>query len=769
MAGLNKLEEEGIACDVFHVETRADFLAALEQGRFDIILADYALPSFDGLSALAIAKEQCPDVPFIIVSGAIGEELAVEAIKSGATDYVFKQRLFRLGSSVRRALKEAEERTKRKRAEEALREAYGKLEMRVKERTAELASANERLQREITERKHMEEALRESEEKYRTVADFTYGWEYWLGPDGHLIYVSPACERITGYRPEEFMADTGLVVKIAHTADQAMVDKHFRESLNDCFSDLSHMDFRIITRSGEERWISHYCKPVYRKDGSWFGQRGSNRDITKRRKAEQKFKDLTETTTDWVWEVDAKGVYTYASPKIKDLLGYEAAELLGKTPFDLMPEEEAEKIRKIFNEKVFNKEQIYGLENVNRHKDGHLVVLETNGIPILDQKGKLIGYRGIDRDITERKKAEEALKKSEELYRTFINSTTDIVFVKDEQLRNIIVNKGFLESLGVDEEKVIGKTDFELLPEPVAERCKQTDVQALESGNVVISEEQTGEKVFETRKFRVKLGDNKFGVGGYIRDITERKRAEVELKKMTDELARSNADLKQFAFAASHDLQEPLNVIAGYVKLLACRYKGKLDTDANDFIDYIVDGVKRMQVLIKDLLAYSQVGTKGKDFKPANCSLVVGLAIANLQRAIEESGAVVTYDDFPTIMADFSQLSRLFQNLIGNAIKFRSEEIPKVHVSAELKGNEWVFSVQDNGIGMDTKNAERIFVIFQRLHTREEYPGTGMGLAICKKIVERHGGRIWVESKLGNGSTFYFTIPLSEGLPKPLG
>jgi len=168
-------------------------------------------------------------------------------------------------------------------------------------------------------------------------------------------------------------------------------------------------------------------------------------------------------------------------------------------------------------------------------------------------------------------------------------------------------------------------------------------------------------------------------------------------------------------------------------------------------------------------VAYSQVGTKEKDFKPADCSLVVGLSIANLQRAIEESGAVVTYDDLPTIMDDFSQLSRLFQNLIGNAIKFRSEEIPKVHVSAERKENERVFSVRDNGIGIDPKYAKRIFDIFQLLHGREEYPGTGIGLAICKRIVERHGGRIWVESRLGNGSTFYFTIPLSEGLPKPLG
>ncbi len=252
------------------------------------------------------------------------------------------------------------------------------------------------------------------------------------------------------------------------------------------------------------------------------------------------------------------------------------------------------------------------------------------------------------------------------------------------------------------------------------------------------------------------------GWRGSNHDITERKKAEEGFKQLTIELERSNAELKQFAYAASHDLQEPLNVIGGYVRLLARRYKDKLDASAYDFIGYITERVANMQKLIKDLLEFSQVGTEIKKFEPISCASVVNRAIANLQTAIEESGALLTYGALPTVMTDPSQLYRLFQNLIGNAIKFRSEETPKIHISAERGRNEWVFSVRDNGIGIEKKDAERIFAVFQRVYGKSKYPGTGIGLAICKKIVEQHGRRIWVESKPGNGSTFHFTIPFSE-------
>ena len=234
--------------------------------------------------------------------------------------------------------------------------------------------------------------------------------------------------------------------------------------------------------------------------------------------------------------------------------------------------------------------------------------------------------------------------------------------------------------------------------------------------------------------------------------------ARQKLEESVAELGRSNADLQQFAYVASHDLQEPLRMVSSYTQLIARRYKGKLDADADEFIAFAVDGANRMQRLILDLLAYSRVNTAGRQFEPTAMETVLKAALNNLTNAVKESQAVITHDPLPAVMGDDKQLAQLFQNLLSNAVKFGGAQPPRIHISAKQTDGEWLFSVRDHGIGLDPQYVDRIFVIFQRLHTREEYPGTGIGLAICKKIVERHGGRIWVESELGKGATFYFTM-----------
>ncbi len=243
-------------------------------------------------------------------------------------------------------------------------------------------------------------------------------------------------------------------------------------------------------------------------------------------------------------------------------------------------------------------------------------------------------------------------------------------------------------------------------------------------------------------------------------DITDRVLAEQNLQKMNEDLTRSNSELERFAYVASHDLQEPLRMVTSYLQLLERRYKDRLDGDAIEFINYAVDGSSRMKTLINDLLAYSRVGTRGNELKRTDFDKVMQRVLATLKTITDETHAEITFDPMPTIMADETQIEQLFQNLIGNAIKFQGEDAPKIHVGVQKDDQSWLFSVRDNGIGIDPQFYDRIFIIFQRLHNREKYEGTGIGLAISKRIVERHGGRIWIESEQGKGSTFYFTLPI---------
>jgi signal transduction histidine kinase len=261
------------------------------------------------------------------------------------------------------------------------------------------------------------------------------------------------------------------------------------------------------------------------------------------------------------------------------------------------------------------------------------------------------------------------------------------------------------------------------------------------------------------------LKDNLARLPESVRRALRESKLRKDHRHSQEELARSNQDLEQFAYVASHDLQEPLRMVATYTQLLAERYRGKLDADADKYIHYAVDGALRMQKLVQDLLAFSRVGRQGFALESSDCNAVLQTAKANLEAAVQDSGAVIDCAQLPVVVADYSQLVQVFQNLIGNAIKFRSSAPLVIRVKAQTRGKEWVFSVADNGIGIAAGQAENVFVIFRRLHTHAEYPGNGIGLSICKKIIEQHGGRIWVESEPGEGSVFQFTLPIK---PTPI-
>ena len=326
-------------------------------------------------------------------------------------------------------------------------------------------------------------------------------------------------------------------------------------------------------------------------------------------------------------------------------------------------------------------------------------------------------------------------------------------------------NQNFIEVTGYSPEEFARLSPLDLFEGDdkrlIADRITQVFITGASNAeaNLVC---KNGKKIpYYFTGFRMVIDKTPYLIGAGI-DIAERKQAEEALKHRTEELARSNAELEQFAYIASHDLQEPLRMISSYVQLLGKRYKGKLDQDADDFITYASDGALRMQRMINDLLAYSRVGTRGKSFEEISMEDVLEQALDNLHMVIQEKKAQITHDPLPKAYGDSGQLTQVFQNLIDNAIKFCREKRPEVHISARLEKDACICMVKDNGIGIAPEFQNRLFLLFQRLHTRQEYPGTGIGLAICKRILERHGGRIWVESRPGEGSTFYFQIPVSQ-------
>ena len=502
-------------------------------------------------------------------------------------------------------------------------------------------------------------------------------------------------------------------------------------------------------------------------------------EITQRQMAEKEIRKLSQyldsiidNANVWVDTLDERANVVIWNRAAEEVSGYSREEVVGHSKiWEWLYPDEA--YRRQITEKaaaiIGRGKVVGGFETNIQRKDGEIRIISWNSRNLLDQKGNPIGSMALGRDITERKQAEKALVQERNLLQALIDNIPDSVYFKDDKNRLIRVNKARAELSGTTPEKMIGKTDFDFFSEEEAKKAFDDDNRVLESNKSLtgrvekITDADGKEHWFSVIKIPWHNEKGQvIGTMGISRDITQDKRVEKELARYARELKRSNKELEQFAYVASHDLQEPLRMIVSYLQLISRRYQGKLDSDANEFIGYAVDGGRRLQNMISDLLIYSRVGTRGKEFAPSNCEDVLKEVLGSLQIAIEESAATITHDPLPTVMADVTQLSQLFQNLIVNAIKYRGEDSPLIHLAVQSQDNEWLFSVKDNGIGMDPKYSERIFGIFQRLHTREEYSGTGIGLAVCQRIVQRHGGRIWVKSELGKGSTFYFTIPIKR-------
>lgn len=375
-------------------------------------------------------------------------------------------------------------------------------------------------------------------------------------------------------------------------------------------------------------------------------------------------------------------------------------------------------------------------------------------------------YHQTEEKVRMRQLMEDA-RSAEERFRRLLESAPDAILIADEEGRVVVSNTQAEHLFGYERDELLGTRFDELIPDVEAPSVRRPDADE-DAGAPTHPIEATarrkdgGQAPVEVTMAPMSTGEGTL-LSCIVRDVTDRKRAEEELERRNRELARSNAELEQFAYVASHDLQEPLRMVSSYVQLLERRYGDELDSDAHEFIGYATEGVRRMRDLIRDLLTFSQVGAVDRRLGPTDTEEVVREVLTSMQTSLEASDASVEVDDLPTVMADRSQIAQVFQNLISNGLKFQDDRPPRIEVSAERDGNAWVFSVRDNGIGIPDEYGNKIFVIFQRLHDRQDYEGTGIGLAICKKIVEGHRGRIWFESPptgADRGTVFRFTLPV---------
>ena len=592
------------------------------------------------------------------------------------------------------------------------------------------------------------ESLRETEQKLRLIFETLAAGIIITDLEGNILEMNKTALRLHGFNSRKDVIGRNGLELIAEK-DRARALKRWIKNLNEHSTEDLPGYYTILRADGSEFQAAVSEAVLRDKHGNPEGFIAITRDVTQRLQTEEALQDsveklrtMFESIHDAIEVMDLEGKFIEVNESAVRLHNFtNKKEMIGLKAIDFVAQRDRERALK-FTKKIFAQGGGGTLEYTLLTRDGKEVEAEFSVTVLKDRNGKPIGFIGASRDITDRRLMQEELRESGEKLRIMFESTSDGIIVLDVKLNVVEVNDAAVRIFGYkSKEDMTGKSGLEYMqasPEGAEGKGPQVDI-----------------SVSQLRDKEGKL----YGFISVARDVTMRRRMEQKLKDTMDDFKRSNRDLEQFAYVASHDLQEPLRMISSYTQLLKRRYGGKLGQDADEFIEFAVDGANRMQGMIQALLAFSRVGTRGNPFVPTEGETIVVKALANLKAAIADSGVVVTHDPMPTLSVDGIQIIQLLQNLIGNAIKFRGTEPPKIHVGLEDKGENWLLYVRDNGIGLDMQFKERIFIIFQRLHTKGEYPGTGIGLAVCKRIVERHGGRIWVESEPGKGATFFFTIP----------
>jgi PAS domain S-box-containing protein len=619
----------------------------------------------------------------------------------------------------------------------------------------------------------LERALAEAEGRLRDYLEVSSDWIWETDAALRFTQFSGRLREVSGVDPATLLGRSRA--ELMASADDPAARLH----LADLAARRPFRDYAYPTRTElGTRWFKVSGKPVFGPDGGFRGYRGTGTDLTAEIEARRRAEELHARFAEAMESVPASVLLCDADDRIVMFNSITAGFFPRATRFlvrggpviDLIRAQAASG----FVPEASGRVEEWLADRMRRHRDPRgfdVVRLYGDGrwVRIIERPTSDGGTIGIRVDVSDLKQHEEALARQSAFLQVTLDSISQGLAAYDGDLRLVAMNRKFVDMLELPDALSHPGSSFQALIRFNAERGEYgpVDAEATVADRVALVRRPEPHCLERMRHDGtvLEVRGHPMPAGGFVTtytDVTERKRAEQALGEHAKELQRSNAELEQFAYIASHDLQEPLRMVASYCQLLQRRYKGKLDADADEFIGYAVEGAGRMQRMINDLLNYSRVGRRGGQFEPVAMQGVADAVLKNLELAIGDAGATVAIGELPTVQGDRTLLHQLLQNLVGNALKFRRDAPVGIEVSAERDGDVWRFRVADDGIGIEAEYLERIFLIFQRLHERGKYPGTGIGLAVCKKVVEHHGGRIWVESTPGQGSMFFFTLPAPD-------
>ncbi|WP_254531111.1 PAS domain-containing sensor histidine kinase [Natrinema gelatinilyticum] len=602
--------------------------------------------------------------------------------------------------------------------------------------------------RDVTERKAYEREL----ERYEMVVETVGDGVYLLDENHEFTMVNSAFASMTGYDRDDLIglhAESIFGVKYVETANAKQAE------MEDTGASITVFEEEIYPATGETVIVESRFTLFEFADGEQ-GRIGTVRDVTDRVEYErelEQYETIVETVDDGIYVVDEEGRFTMVNDAYAELTGYSRAELLGSHVSLVADDETIERAREVEMEMAAGTAEGLMLEASLQTADGESVPAEATFSMLSDHLHERVG---VVRDITDRKARERALEESERRYRILAeNFPNGAVGLYDENLTYTVAGGELLEKFGISTDDVVGANRQERYPADLLEEV-EPDIRGVFDGESNSFETKYRGRYLLAHTLPVRNADDEVDVGMLvIQDISER-------EEYRQKLEASNERLEQFAYVASHDLQEPLRMVTSYLQLLETRYGDSLDEDGEEFLAYAVDGAERMHEMIEGLLEYSRVETRGDPFEPVDLHDALESVLADLQIQIDEHDAEITTEDLPRIEGDASQVRQVFQNLLSNAITYSGDDPPVIDVAAEREGEMWKISVRDEGIGIDLDQTDRIFEIFRRLHSYEEYPGTGIGLALCKRIVDRHGGEIWVNSEPGVGTVVSCTLPAVE-------